>query len=71
VDLNVVHFDRLLDIRDLPDVAAIPEDVGVFPDSFRITLEVDCIHLIITDQCHEESDVRKSELVATQEVLVG
>lgn len=70
VDLNVVHFDRLLDIRDLPDVAAVAEDISVLSHCARIALEVDCVHLIVANQSHEQSDVRKSELIPSQEFLV-
>lgn len=71
VHLDVVHVSCLLDAWDLPHVAAVSEDVWQLSNSASVTLEVNSVHLIVTDQSLEEANVRKSELVTSEELSRG
>jgi len=58
VHFDVIHVGGLLDALDLPNVAAVAEDVGVLADEARVALEVDGVNLVVPDQRLEQADVR-------------
>ena len=71
VHLDVFHMGRLFDTLNLPDVAAVAEDVCVLSHSACITLEVHGVHLIVTNQGLEQANVRQGEFVAGEELSVS
>mmetsp|Transcript_5453 Transcript_5453/g.21567 ORF Transcript_5453/g.21567 Transcript_5453/m.21567 type:complete len:357 (-) Transcript_5453:25-1095(-) len=70
VRLDVLHVDRLLNLRDLVQLAAVVHDVGVLADGLAVGLEVHHVHFVEAHQRHEQADVRLGELVS-RDVAVG
>ena len=68
--LDVRHFYNVLDAWDLPDPAAIAEDVRVFTYHSCVALEVHSINLVVADQCHEQTYVTQSEVVTCKVLAI-
>ena len=68
VHLDMVHICRLLDTVHSPDIDAIAENVCVLTHCLRVTLEIDCVNFIISNECLEEPDIRQGERVPSQEL---
>ena len=53
VHLDMLHICRLLDTVDFPDIGAVAENVCILAHLLRVTLEIDCVNLIISNECLE------------------
>ena len=66
--LDMVHICRLPDTVNLPKIGAITESVGVLTYFLSVTLEVDRVNFIVSNECLEQLDVRQGESVSSQEL---
>ena len=68
VHLDMTHICRFLDTVYLPDIDTVAENVGVLAHRLSVTLEIDCVDFIISNECLEEPDIRQGEHIPSQEL---